>query len=296
MSEESIPDLAEIPADGPGLQDSVGETLAAARNAAGMSIDEVAAKLRLSARQIRALEEDDTANLPDATFVRGFLRNYAKLLGLEAEPLIAAYAAQAPSLATQSISLHSENIHIPGNGRKNWLPYLLAILLMLSALAAWLIFMDQHASPQLAAPLIEQPKPAGQPSPEESKAQPVTPVELPPIGMPAPALPEAQPAAAMAPVGESRAAVSAAGTGIPVPGAAKLEMTFSEEVWLSVLDRDGKEIFNKTKPANSRDSAEGLPPLQLVIGNAAGIRLTFKGKPVDLVPHTQANVARLTLE
>lgn len=285
MSEESIPDQAETPIEPPGRQDAVGATLAAARNAAGMSIDEVAAKLRLSARQIRALEDGETAHLPDATYVRGFIRNYAKLLGLQPGPLISAYSATAPSSAAQSISLHSENIHIAGNSRKNWLPYLLAILLMFSALAAWLIFMDKHASQQGPAPVAVNPEPAGPASPEESQAQPV-----------AAAQPEPQPVAAPVPDGQSRAAAPVPGAGAPVPGAVKLEMTFSEQVWLSVLDRDGKEIFNKTKPANSRDVAEGLPPLQVVIGNAAGIRLTYKGAPVDLVPHTQANVARLTLE
>jgi cytoskeleton protein RodZ len=63
-----------------------------------------------------------------------------------------------------------------------------------------------------------------------------------------------------------------------------------------VTDRDGKEIFNKSKPENSEDVIEGNPPFKVEVGNAAGVQLNYNGQPVDLAPHTKANVARLTLE
>jgi cytoskeleton protein RodZ len=49
-------------------------------------------------------------------------------------------------------------------------------------------------------------------------------------------------------------------------------------------------------PGGSTQSVSGPPPLDLVIGNAADVTLTWKGKRVDLAPHTRQNVARLTLE
>jgi len=65
-----------------------GAMLAAAREAAGLSIDAVAGQLKLAPRQVRAIEAGDFAALPGRTFVRGFARNYARLLGLDAASAI----------------------------------------------------------------------------------------------------------------------------------------------------------------------------------------------------------------
>src|SRR5256885_7359868 len=66
---------------------SVGTLLRAAREAAGLSQDAVAQQLKLAPRQVRAIEEDDYARLPGRTFVRGFVRNYARLVGLDPDAI-----------------------------------------------------------------------------------------------------------------------------------------------------------------------------------------------------------------
>ncbi len=79
---------------------SAGSHLRAAREAAGLSLDQVAQQLKLAPRQVRALEDEAFDELPGRTFTRGFVRNYARLLGLDAATLIALLpdAAHAPSL------------------------------------------------------------------------------------------------------------------------------------------------------------------------------------------------------
>ena len=69
--------------------------LAAARNAAGMTLADAARNLKLSPRQVEALESGDYARLPGPVFVRGFIRNYARLLKIDAAPLLAEIASQA---------------------------------------------------------------------------------------------------------------------------------------------------------------------------------------------------------
>jgi len=69
---------------------SVGAALRAAREAAGLSADAVAQQLKLHPRQVRAIEEDDYGRLPGRTFVRGFVRNYARLVNLDADAIVAA--------------------------------------------------------------------------------------------------------------------------------------------------------------------------------------------------------------
>src|SRR5215468_7626654 len=77
-----------------------GARLRAAREAAGMSLDQVAQQLKLAPRQVKALEEEDFAHLPGRTFTRGFMRNYARLLNLDPEDLLALMpdATHAPAL------------------------------------------------------------------------------------------------------------------------------------------------------------------------------------------------------
>ena len=67
---------------------SVGTYLAAARAAKGLSVEDVARQLKLSPAQVRALDADDHANLPSPVFVRGFLRSYARVVGVDITALL----------------------------------------------------------------------------------------------------------------------------------------------------------------------------------------------------------------
>src|SRR5947209_19401930 len=85
---------------------SAGTALRGAREAAGLSIDAVAQQLKLAPRQVQALEDDDFARLPGRTFVRGFVRNYARYVGLDPEDVVALLpgADVAPSLQRPTIT------------------------------------------------------------------------------------------------------------------------------------------------------------------------------------------------
>ena len=74
----------------PGAESAIspGVRLRRAREARGESVHEAAFAIKLSPRQIEALENDDFAALPGMAFVRGFARNYARYLGLDAAPLL----------------------------------------------------------------------------------------------------------------------------------------------------------------------------------------------------------------
>ena len=68
---------------------TLGQMLAAERERQGLSRSDAAQRLHMSAYQIEALENGDYARLPKGTFLRGFVRNYAKILGLHAEEALA---------------------------------------------------------------------------------------------------------------------------------------------------------------------------------------------------------------
>ena len=89
---------------------SAGALLRIAREAAGLSLDQVAQQLKLAPRQVKALEDESFGELPGRTFSRGFVRNYARLLHLDADAVLASLpGASAPSL--DSPALHQTRAH-----------------------------------------------------------------------------------------------------------------------------------------------------------------------------------------
>ena len=73
---------------------TAGMILMQAREAAGLTIDDVAMQLKLAPRQVVAIERDDFANLPGRTFIRGFVRNYARLLKLDTDAVLGALTGE----------------------------------------------------------------------------------------------------------------------------------------------------------------------------------------------------------
>ena len=75
----------DAPASSP---DSPGQQLRQAREARKLDTSQVATSLRLAPRAIAAIEQDDYAQLPSPVFIAGYIRSYAKLVGLDPEPLV----------------------------------------------------------------------------------------------------------------------------------------------------------------------------------------------------------------
>jgi cytoskeleton protein RodZ len=98
----------------PEINATAGAILASARRSANMSVSEVATQLRRGVNQVEALEADDYQRLPGATFVRGLIRNYAKLVNIDAEPVIKAYEAAVPREDVPKIGLESSHIRFQG--------------------------------------------------------------------------------------------------------------------------------------------------------------------------------------
>lgn len=261
-----------------------GAMLAAAREAQNLNMADVARQLRLSVRQVEALEQDDYGKLPGNTFVRGFIRNYAKLLALDPEQVLAAYQVAHPEPEFRPIAAPSPQIRFSTHPGKKWLWYTgaaLAFLILAPILVYEALQGDTTANrPKPAAPLVP-PAPPAKPEPAAS-----TPV-LQPAAAPASQPPAVQPHDTLA-----------AEVGLPAPAAEgeTIKLNFDGEAWVEIRDGDGKKLLSQRNPAGSEQVVRGKPPLSLVIGNAAKVRMTYNGKPVDLAPYIQVEVARLKLE
>ncbi len=269
-----------------------GRMLAEARARKNLTIPEVAQQLKLSASQIEALEADAYARLPGPVFVRGFVRNYARLVDLDGEALIAALdLPHQPTIASAAVP-RSSNIPFPERYPARWPRYAAALLLLVGALALYALLTDEREIVVTAhAPLASAPA--------------VTPAATPPVMTPvtASAATPASPPATVA-IKSPQVAVSASA---PAPAAVVKErpdaagrtdvhFTFITDSWVEVRDRNNRILLSQLNRAGTEHRLQGRAPLSLVVGNAQGVRLTYKGAPFDLTPHTRVEVARFTLE
>lgn len=315
MSEPGIDRVSELDSPSPVLQESPGARLRAAREAAGLTLSEVAQILKFSPRQIEALERDDYRILPGATFVRGFVRAYAKLLKLDAMALLsllddAAPASEAEIVPPENMGDADTSSFIERNQR--WL--IAGLLLMVLAVVAAYLYtrMEGPVGGKQAPAAAALPVPLAPPA--QPAAEPLGAAVVP--AAPTPALPASSESAG-APGINGVGVMPAPATALPVnplPGtpqasnpppllsapavanAQTLMFDFDAVSWLEVKDASQRIVLTGEFPRGSRQVVNGRPPYQLWIGKASGVRVTYGERKVDLQPYTRDAVARLTLD
>lgn len=310
-----------------------GAMLLAERRRQNLSLGDVSRQLKLSVRQVEALERDDFSGFQGPVFVHGFIRNYSKLLGLDPGPLIrSADQLLNPvpvQVAPEPVVVREREVR--GQGKSKW-PVIagVAVVVVVAGLvlanrggdpkrkqvpdstmseqiaAAPAVTEKRQAAPRVAERSAEKTgveKPAAEKPGQEKVAtekrgeeKPIT--DKPSTDKPAAEKPVAEKSAEnpVAPAHESApkpiASAEAGDTGPQMV----IRMIFDQDSWVEIKDRNGNTVFGQLNPAGSRRSARGEPPLSIVVGNAAGVRLFQGDKSIDLAPHTRVDVARLTVE
>ncbi|MES2500800.1 MAG: RodZ domain-containing protein [Pseudomonadota bacterium] len=281
-----------------------GGALRVAREKQGLSLHDVASKLKISNKQIEAIEADHFAALPESTIVRGFIRNYAKLLKIDVEPLLDAYNVLVPNKEPLAFTIKpSSNMKVGEYKKPKLGQYLVLITLLILAFAAWFLYQQYIQKPSPTAPIggIENLEPLPEQAlPAAERLESSTELALPPAvsGDVLPTQPELTPNTSATP--DAQLTVDPVAAVIDAPAldnsVIRLEIAASQETWVSIVDAQGKETYNKIIFAGSRETIETKSPSELVVGNAIGTNLMVNGKSVDLAPHTRVNVARLKLE
>jgi cytoskeleton protein RodZ len=291
-----------------------GATLAAAREAKGLDMADVAARLKLTPRQIEALEAEDWSRLPSAVFVRGFVRNYARILDLDPESLVPPVNVTAS--ATKTITAPSAGVRLGQSPVSRWALIVISgmalFLLVVALLYNWL----RRGEDTLLAAAPPMPQQASS-SPASAKTNPTRPVGEAHPGMAPQTLAEPlalqpqvmKPASSgtAAPTPPSAAAVAPPGGVKPAPAEPiqntkppdrNISLSFeptSVDAWIQVVDGKGHR-FSKLVRAGHPETLSGDPPFTLVVGNAAYVKVTYNGQIIDLKPYIGEKVARLTLE
>ncbi|MBL8481705.1 MAG: helix-turn-helix domain-containing protein [Rhodocyclaceae bacterium] len=278
----------------------VGERLRAAREARGLGLDAVAAQLKLHLRQVEALECDAFEQLGGATYARGFLRNYARLLDLDADALVAEASLGATAAPNLEVTCNADGAMPHAQARRPWLlPALgLSIPLVVGlALAGYLDWFKRDA--ELVPKIQAGPVSADAIAPAQAAARPAPDAPAAPVVARAAPAPESLPAAS-APAGGAAAtpqtAAAEAAKATPAAGEKRLEFEIGVDSWVEVKDADGRVLLSQVKPAGSSFSLNGKAPLALVVGHAGSVQLRVDGENFDLRPHTKVDVARFSVK
>ena len=250
---------------------SVGATLRAARERSGLSLTDVAGHLKFAPRQIEALEADDFINLPEIPFVRGFVRNYAKLLQIDSAPLLVALLGAPTKTVDALLVMRSKNVPLPGvyAARKYNIAWLAGGLVVALVLAIF-VWLSNGTNEVFRTKIVE-------------------------VSLPASAIPVTQ--ATTVAASSKTKVIPVVASAVPANLGPMIHMVFEEDAWVEVMDKDGVMLIAQLNLAGSERKVGGInPPFTVKIGNADKVQLFYKGRQVDLTPHNRAGVARLTLE
>lgn len=268
----------------------VGAELKQAREARGLSIEDVAQSLKFAPRQIESLEAERFDRLPGPTIARGMVRNYARLLKLETEPMLERMAPRPAEDPGQLAARFKQPVPFSDSGRRSTLIYAgfsVGVLLLVGVVAyEW---HQERAAPEFVAPAQPQ-----RPAPETTRVQepPAVIAKTEPQREVEKPKPEAE-----TPKIEPEEPKIEAETPKPVPaGMQRLVFRLEKEAWLEVRDGAGKLLVSSLNPAGTQRVVHGRPPFELVIGNASHVMLTKDGREVDLKPYIKVEVARFTLK
>lgn len=159
----------------------LGIALREAREAKGLDIDDVAVRIKVSARVLRAIEEGEQDGLPHAVYARGFIKSYASLLGVDNDLVMRAVDEAYPYEVPEDPLPETVAVQPQARGRRGMAPVVLAlaVLVLLAALGGGWYYRQQAARdadmPKVAQPAQPAVPPVSQPQPADGQSADVQP-------------------------------------------------------------------------------------------------------------------------
>lgn len=307
--------LEQSPADEP---IAPGATLRKAREQAGIALEQVAQRTMIPLSRLRALESDDYERVGVTTFVTGYVRAYAKFVGIDPAPLLAALEPSlpkselAPMQAAPSVALA---LHVQKRPRSLFWPVVIVMVVILAVVAFiginTVLVPDNEPAPTV--PVRATSEPADPPenlldlplevtaaapegdlpaveseellevTDEESLADTDFALTSPPLST-----------QTAAPAGQAEAAVEPAATAAQVPSD-ELVLSFTGDCWVEVTDATGKALIARLATSGDNLQLFGQAPFQVVLGNAPVASVAFNGEAVDAAPAPGRKFKRLTV-
>jgi cytoskeleton protein RodZ len=282
---------------------TTGQRLCQARQQLGLSQQAVAESLCLKKSTVRDIEEDSISADLASTFVRGYIRSYAKLVHIPEDELLTTLPKQTPQKMAKVILIQSFSLDKHRKKRDGWLMSFtwLMVFVVLSLTGVWW-WQNHQAQKEEIATMADQSD--AQLAKNESKLVLLTNTDNEPQS--ATVNPQ-QPTVALSSqktMSETALWAPSAQSLLPTVDALMaaasdnnaLVMGFSADCWLQVTDANGKTLFRGMKKNGDKLNLAGTAPYKLTIGTPAAVKIQNQGKPVDLSRFIKSNrVARLTI-
>ncbi|HBV21577.1 MAG TPA: DUF4115 domain-containing protein [Nitrosomonas sp.] len=263
----------------------VGHMLRNARLAKNMSVDDISRQLRISVHQVEAIEKEDFEELPGHTFVRGFVRNYANLMQLDAAAIVK--LLPGPTTVVTNVE-HTpfkvqEMTSSSRDGKKLNSTLFIIIILIFLALTGYFLYEKMpfwQQTEQHTDLVIQQ---------ENGK----TSVEL---QLPLPSLKLSEKPDETTQFNQNSLTSLGAGSAINTFGT--LTFNFSADAHVKVTDGNDDVIFEQNNIQGTQQRVSGKKPLSVVISDASAVEVTYNDRLIDIKPYTntQNGSAQLMLE
>ncbi|EOV6250165.1 TPA: cytoskeleton protein RodZ [Vibrio parahaemolyticus] len=303
------------------LSIEAGTLLKNKRESLGMTQKQVADRLRLRVSVIEDIENNRFESQQVATFTRGYLRSYAKFVGLDEKVVLVALEQTADvkpkeqEIEMQSFSRKTK--HEKHNSRIMLLTWVIAIVIIGISAAWWWQNQQENSLAQVVAEAnVETSQPSADEIADidlmtEEELIASTPAELAASNdtasessINAAQTDEVVPAeteestteATQEPVAVIEAAEEVQEASPVVPeGMTLLTMKFKADCWIQVKDTNGKTLVSGTQKPGQDVELTGKAPFKVILGAPEGVTMTFASEPVDLSGYTSGKVARFTL-
>ncbi|NMH65495.1 RodZ domain-containing protein [Shewanella salipaludis] len=316
-------------------QITLGQLLKTARENKGLSIDDVAFKLNLRPCMVRDIEADNFANISSPTYVRGYAKNFARLVEADKQELEACLQRQAPQVTEPVMqSFSRKTTHEARDSRLMLVTYLVIFALLALLVLWWVQKSSLTTDIDFSKPTMEEIAAAEQAKAREASfsaleassemhsgqggtlaittepiatdpitAEPDTAVSL----VSAPVTQRQTPRnPALADDGQASQHVQDSAHAIGEPEAqdnsasqaetaSTLTIVLSGDCWLNIKDASGKTLVDGVKSPSDELKLSGRAPFKVILGAPQTAIMHFNGQSVSLAAFPAGRVARLTL-
>ncbi|HEY5029203.1 MAG TPA: RodZ domain-containing protein [Candidatus Angelobacter sp.] len=283
--------LTDLPAKGNGTaMGAFGDRLRREREMRGITLDEITESTKISRRHLEALEGEHFDQLPGGVFNKGFVRAYARFLGLDEDRAVADYAAASNEKPAPEDKFPLE-IHVEPNPdlnpRRSYLPLVFAVAALVGVLVGygfWIRSKPHNTTTEaentrqttpanvVTEPKAKAPAQVTAATPEPAKASVTTAVPT--------AIPVQAEIAAVPRPAEPRREAAAEPSVTPTSGKEKsffVQVNAKEDSWVSIV-ADGKSVMQRVLSADKHKKVKAGKTLILRTGNAGGIEVSFNGR------------------
>jgi len=292
-----------------------GHLLRQAREEQGLSQKETARDLHLTSKVINAIEEDDFELIPSFVFARGYIRSYARHLGLDGQALVAEFdlAYGVPNNSAKPMSAIRKGVQQSKPG-DTWVK-LISIVFVVGLVAASIVWWQSQNGSQMLPQLSSG---AAQELPSDALVEDLdadadldllllstNESEVDAIVPEAESIIESEEAQVVVvepvvdPVANAateQAPKEVTDAVVLLPNQAQLVMVFDKDCWVEIKDANGKMVLSDLYSAGDTIEQVITAPIEVLLGRSSGVAtMTFDGRTIDLKPHTRKDIARLTL-